>query len=111
MSLRHLTLRAILPGMLFLLAGLLLFGCGEVQTTRPQSAKKDCLDCHKKFADQYLGMKNVHSVVKEKKCESCHLRHGLLPKLLLKKPGNEVCYACHSREKIGLNRKNVHTVL
>jgi predicted CXXCH cytochrome family protein len=77
----------------------------------PKFAKKDCLDCHKKFADKYMGMKNVHAVVKEKNCEGCHLRHGIVPKLLLKKDGNEVCFPCHSKEKIGLNKSNVHTVL
>lgn len=73
--------------------------------------QKDCLDCHKKFADKYLGLKNVHAVVKQKKCEDCHLRHGLVPKLILKKEGNEVCYPCHTKEKIGLNKPNVHTAL
>jgi predicted CXXCH cytochrome family protein len=58
-----------------------------------------------------MGMKNVHAVVKEKNCEGCHLRHGIVPKLLLKKDGNEVCFPCHSKEKIGLNKSNVHTVL
>ena len=74
-------------------------------------AKKECLDCHKKFADKYLGMKNVHAVVKEKNCEACHLRHGIVPKLLLKKNGNELCLGCHTKKKIGLNKSNVHTVL
>ena len=73
--------------------------------------QKECLDCHKKFADKYLGMKNVHKVVKERKCEDCHLRHGLVPKLILKKEGNEICYPCHSKDKIGMNKPNVHTAL
>ena len=77
----------------------------------PKFAKKECLDCHKKFADKYLGMKNVHAVVKEKNCEACHLRHGIVPKLLLKKNGNEVCFDCHTKEKIGLGKSNVHSVL
>lgn len=60
---QHLMLRAILPKALLLLAGLMLFGCAEVETTRPQFAQKDCLDCHKKFADQYLGGYR-HNIVK-----------------------------------------------
>src|SRR3972149_3129066 len=68
--------------------------------------QKECLDCHKKFADKYMGMKNVHQVVKERKCEDCHLRHGLVPKLILKKEANEVCYTCHTKEKIGVNKSN-----
>src|SRR4030042_2921468 len=83
---------------------------GKTSSGEPSKGKKfvqkECLDCHKKFVDQYLGMKNVHKVVKERKCEDCHLRHGLVPKLILKKEGNEICYPCHSREKIGLNKSS-----
>ena len=39
------------------------------------------------------------------------MRHGLVPKLILKKEGNEVCYQCHSKEKIGLNRKHIHSAV
>src|SRR5512137_527349 len=102
---------SILAGTLLLVGGFLLVGCVDMEATRPQFAQKDCLDCHKKFATQYLGMKNIHPTVKDRKCDTCHLRHGLVPKLLLRKEGNEVCLQCHNREKIGLNRKNVHTVL
>jgi predicted CXXCH cytochrome family protein len=73
--------------------------------------RKECLDCHKSFADKYLGMKNVHSVVKEKKCEECHIRHGRVPKLLLKKAGNELCFDCHNKEKIGMSKAKIHTAL
>src|SRR5208337_47645 len=45
----------------------------------PRFASKNCLECHKKFADKYLGMKDVHAVVKERNCEACHLRHGIVP--------------------------------
>src|SRR5512146_652006 len=76
-----------------------------------QFAQKECLDCHKKFADKYFGMKDVHPIVKEKKCEECHLRHGIVPKLLLKDAGNALCIKCHAKEKIGMNKANVHTAL
>ncbi len=92
------------------LVGLLLSRHVEGQA-RPQFAQKNCLDCHKKFAEKYLGMKTVHSVVKENKCETCHLRHGLIPKAAMKKEGNEVCLQCHAKEKIGLGKKHVHTAL
>ena len=94
----------------FLLCGALFLACGPT-VVRQTFTKKECLDCHKKFADQYFPMKYVHSVTKEKKCEECHIRHGIVPRLILKKDGNEVCYACHSKEKIGVNKANVHTVL
>src|SRR5512139_82861 len=87
--------------------------CTEADTSAAQMkfARKECLDCHTKFAEKYLGMKSVHSVVKEKKCEDCHLRHGVVPKLLMKKEGNELCYTCHSKDKIGIDKKFVHTAL
>ena len=56
-------------------------------------ARKECLDCHTEFAAKYLSMPDVHAVVKEKKCEDCHLRHGIIPKLLLKREGNDTCYS------------------
>ena len=114
----HLRKRISIFGLLLLL--ILLFACAETPQRRAlggaapagrRFAQKECLDCHKKFADQYFGMKSVHLVVKQKKCEDCHLRHGLVPKLLLKKEGNEVCYPCHTKEMIGLNKPNVHTAL
>src|SRR5512144_1307002 len=62
---------------------------------------KDCLECHKKFADKYGSAKFAHKAVKERRCEDCHLRHGIVPKLVLKKSGNELCYSCHARGTIG----------
>src|SRR5208283_2581227 len=53
----------------------------------------------------------LHPLMKEHKCEECHLRHGIVPKLLLRKEGNELCYSCHAKEKIGMNKSHVHSVL
>jgi len=95
------------------------YPCGSGLPRRPRSSlaqerkfeRKGCLDCHKKFSEKILSLKNLHPGMKEGKCEDCHLRHGIVPKLLLKKDGNELCYTCHSKEKIGLNQPKVHTVL
>jgi predicted CXXCH cytochrome family protein len=73
--------------------------------------KKECLDCHKKFSEKYLSMKNLHPGMKEGKCEDCHLRHGIVPKKLMKRDGNDLCISCHNKEKLGLNQPKVHTVL
>src|SRR5262245_11421370 len=62
--------------------------------------KKECLDCHSAFASKYLTLKNQHPGVKTGQCETCHLRHGLVPKLLLKKDGNQLCYDCHGKGTI-----------
>src|SRR3972149_2043446 len=101
-------------------AGILaLFICGALFLASGESSwaqqrtfqKKECLDCHKKFAGKYLSLKSLHPNVKDGKCEECHLRHGLVPKLLLKKQGNDVCFSCHSKEKIGMDKSKVHTAL
>ena len=96
----------------------LLLGVAAVLAPGPSSfaqqrtfPKKDCLDCHKKFSEKYFPMKSVHPGNKDGKCEQCHLRHGLVPKLLLKKQGNDVCFSCHAKEKIGMNKSRVHTAL
>ena len=54
-----------------------VFHAGTGSAARKKFVGKDCLDCHTKFADKYFGMKNVHAVVKEKKCErlSSSARH------------------------------------
>ena len=56
-------------------------------------------------------MKNVHAPVKDNKCEDCHLRHGLVTKLVLKKDGNELCFTCHAKDKLGLSKAHVHTAV
>ena len=85
---------------------------GGTQTTKQGLAGRDCLTgCHKEFSDKYMGMKNVHAVVKENKCEECHLRHGLVAKRAMKKDGNELCVTCHPKDKLGLTKAHVHTAV
>ena len=97
---------------LTLSAAIYLATCAPVPSRQPSKFKrKQCLECHTEFSKKYFSMKNVHSVVKEKKCEDCHLRHGVIPKLLLKKEGNQICYDCHQKDKIGLNKSRVHSAL
>src|SRR5512133_2719154 len=88
--------------------------CATLPTAAAAQLKfkqKECLDCHTKQADKYAGYKYAHPAVRERKCEECHLRHGLVPKLLLKESGNGFCYRCHKRESIGMDKANVHSVL
>ncbi len=87
-----------------------VFSTGTARAERT-FARKDCSDCHKKFNDKYGSMKYAHTMVKENKCEDCHLRHGIVPKLLLKKDGNQLCLGCHPGDKIGLTKAKVHTPL
>src|ERR1043166_9540752 len=76
-----------------------------------QFQRKECLDCHQKWGEQHLGVKNLHKVVKEKKCEECHLRHGIVPKLILKESGAALCLKCHDRKSMGLDKPVLHTAL
>jgi predicted CXXCH cytochrome family protein len=101
--------------LLFVCVAFYFAACAPAPSRQPKKRtrfqRKDCLECHTEFAAKYLSMKNVHTVVKEKKCEDCHLRHGIIPKLLLKQDGNQVCYTCHEKNKIGLDKSFVHTAL
>jgi len=99
-------------GLILTLAGAAFLASRESSWAQTRKfERKGCLDCHKKFSEKYLSLKALHPGMKEGKCEDCHLRHGIVPKLLLKKDGNELCYSCHAKEKIGLNQPKVHTVL
>ena len=99
---------------ILLLAGIVLLGLlapASGEAAKRSFGKKGCIDCHGDFAKQYLAKKNVHPVVKEQKCEECHLPHGIVPKLLLKESGNKICLLCHSKESIGLDQPVIHTAL
>jgi len=97
-------------GAFFCLA--LVLASGEPSgAPRQRFEKKECLDCHTQFAVRYLSLGNLHPGVKTGQCEQCHLRHGLVPKLLLKKDGNQLCLDCHTKEKIGLDRRLTHTAI
>ena len=73
--------------------------------------QKECLDCHEEFIEEYLSMSNVHAVVEDRKCEDCHLRHGIVGKRLLKEEGNKLCHECHTIEDLKLDQPGVHTAL
>src|SRR4030067_530715 len=103
--------RTLVAGFLFFLCGAVLWVTGDTALAQRKFARKECLDCHTKLESKYFAMKDVTPVVKQKKGEDCHLRHGIIPKLILKKEGNDLCYACHSKEKIGMNKPSVHTAL
>ena len=84
-------------GLIFSMSCLLLHFSVDTAQAQKKFARKECLDCHKKFGDKYFGLKSVHKVVKENKCEDCHQRHGIVPRLMLKESGNELCFKCHEK--------------
>ncbi len=81
------------------------------QAQERQFKSKDCMECHGKFAEKMAPLKYQHTAVKQKKCEECHLRHGLVPRLVMKQPGNALCTTCHKRDALGLDKPFRHTAL
>ena len=93
-------------------AALLAFAAVPAPASAQRGFKqKDCLECHKKFAEKYDGAKVVHSAVKQRKCEDCHLRHGIVPALVLKKQGSALCLSCHDKKTMGLEKPVVHAAM
>lgn len=72
---------------------------------------KPCLACHTQFAEQIRPLKVVHPGIADAQCETCHIRHGIVGKLLLKKDGNALCLGCHTKESIGLDKPLIHSAL
>ena len=56
-----------------LFAGVLLTDlASEVQAQKRSFKKKNCLDCHEEFREQYGSLKNQHPGVKNGSCDTCH---------------------------------------
>ncbi|HKY34245.1 MAG TPA: cytochrome c3 family protein [Candidatus Polarisedimenticolia bacterium] len=86
-----------------LLAAALLLGSlpAHAQLRRGKGLRPDtrsCLDCHKREAGEYAGRASQHRPVKEGRCETCHLRHGVVGALRLKAEDPELCVTCHAME-------------
>jgi predicted CXXCH cytochrome family protein len=78
----------------------------------PKIVIKTCSDagCHAKDFDRFKeGI--LHKPVAEKKCESCHLPHGLIGALRLKAEDAALCYRCHEKDKQKLEKAHLHTPL
>src|SRR5262245_24588044 len=103
---------AALLGLLALTGAAVLIVSGRDSLAQKREfQRKQCLDCHQDFAKKVLTRKDLHPSVKDGNCETCHLRHGIVPKLLLKQNGNELCLSCHDKAKIGLDKQHVHTAV
>src|SRR5271169_2036769 len=112
MRVHYLRPRIIFLALMVAICALMLipfWGVGHAQ--KRQFTHKDCLDCHTTFIEKYFSMTHVHQPVKEKKCEQCHLRHGLTTVVALKADVNELCLSCHEKEKIGLTKPTIHVPL
>ena len=74
-------------------------------------SKKSCVDCHKEYKKEFLDRRYTHEPAEEQGCESCHLRHGVVGKVLLKTEGNALCTECHDTDALGLGGKVKHAVV
>src|SRR3970282_1795413 len=84
----------------FFLSGIFFYALTDTAiAARKKFKSRDCLDCHQKFEEKYMNMKNVHPILKKDRCEDCHMRHGIIPKLIMKKEGNDLCLTCHDKKK------------
>ena len=71
---------------------------------------KSCLECHDQQKSE-VKRSHAHAPFKAADCEACHLRHGVIGKLVLKSAGNELCTPCHDGVAAALERKVVHAPL
>ena len=84
---------------------------GSASAAPRKFAPKSCVECHADMTQELRRSASTHPGVGEGTCESCHLRHGLVPKLLLRKEGNALCLECHTSTDLGLDKAHVHGAL
>lgn len=71
---------------------LLLFSGG--QEAFAQQLRKTCVDCHADMVAKFQqGV--VHAPVREKKCDTCHLPHGIIGGTFLRQEKPDLCLRCH----------------
>jgi len=90
-------------GLILALTGAAFSIPGSPPGRRTKIRKERCLDCHKKFSEKYLSLKSLHPGMKEDKCENSTFGTGS-SQASVEKDGNELCFTCHAKEKIGLNQ-------
>jgi predicted CXXCH cytochrome family protein len=94
-------LRAFELPLVLLAVGLLSLAPATAQLRKGKAlspTQKSCVDCHSKEASTWSGRASKHGPVVEGKCESCHLRHGVVGVLRLAAGDPELCLACHTME-------------
>ena len=94
-------------GIILVSLGLLILiaGCGPAPERAP--IKRTCAECHPDKAAKYQsGI--VHSPVKEKNCEACHLPHGIVPAVVMRQQSPFVCLPCHAEFKEAGSKTSVH---
>ncbi len=100
--------RSVLPWILVsILAALIV---AAVAPAADRFKAKACLDCHKDMSAQVKASK-AHEPFKNKQCETCHLPHGILGKLILKAQGADLCLPCHQDVAAACSLAVVHEPL
>jgi len=69
-----------------------------------------CLACHQKDTGRHLWAGSVHEA-REVACTSCHNIHSGVDKVLDKAEQPEVCYTCHSSQRVKANKTWHHPVV
>ena len=65
-----------------------------VQNASAEQARKTCVDCHADMVAKFQqGV--VHAPVREKKCDTCHLPHGIIGGTFLRQDKPALCLHCH----------------
>ena len=90
-----------------LLPVLLAVSCVQTDRKVEKAPARSCLDCHPEMGSTFKEG-HVHAPVKEDRCDSCHLPHGLIGGLFLREQEPELCYSCHDDLKPSPGRQSVH---
>src|SRR5436190_10393638 len=99
------------PRALAALGAFALLGAGGARAETRKFKVKACGECHAAFSQKLAPLSHQHPGVKNDQCETCHVRHGVVPKLILKAEGNALCVSCHAPAQIGLDKAHVHSAL
>ena len=97
---------------LLVLIATAIFACGPEKRVKKRFVPKPCLACHEERLPDFQ-KRYVHQPVKEKACESCHVRHGKLAvKSFIERVESRLCFTCHSEmATLMQGTPNVHTPL
>lgn len=95
-------LMPVLVTLAFLAAGVLAAPGAFAQLKKGRvfkAERKTCVECHKKEARDYRSRSSRHTPVQEERCETCHLKHGVVGLLRLTEEDPDLCLICHGPEE------------
>ena len=69
---------------------------------RPET--KTCLDCHRAQQQSWDARPSRHEPVRSGRCETCHMRHGVVGVLRLVSDDPQLCLSCHMQPHAAASR-------